>query len=105
MIRRLITLFAIALTAGCASTQSKIETEFATLEGMTCGNLDAEIILAETRYRIEAIRTAQLAQGCEIKPLPPQKLAKKSKRVEPPHWKLDRAAVGADRARQALDRR
>ena len=103
---RALTVVALALaTAGCAASQSRIDAELATLEGMTCPNLDAEIILAETKPRLEAIRTAQLALGCEIKPLPPQPVAKKKRSVEPPHWKLDRAAIGAERAQQRLDRR
>ena len=105
MNRALIVIPAILLVTGCASTQSKIEAELATLDGMTCPNLEAEIILAETKPRIEAIRTAQLAQGCEIKALPPQPVARKRRNVEPPHWKLDRSALGAERAQQALDRR
>ena len=105
MNRVIIVIPVILLAAGCASSQSKVDAELLTLEGMTCPNLEAEIILAETKPRIEAIRTAQLAQGCEIKALPPQPVARKRRNVEPPHWKLDRAALGAERARQALDRR
>ena len=105
MIRALITIPVILVAAGCASSQSKFESELASLEGMTCPNLDAEIILAETKTRVEAIRAAQLATGCEIKPLPPQTVAKKSRRVEPAHWKYNRAPMGAERARQSLDPR